>query len=314
MSAAPAPPGVRLRAGVLGRPIAHSLSPTLHGAAYAALGLPVVYDRHDLGPDGLPAFVRDRLGRASGATGSGVADPGEDWLGVSVTMPLKTAVVSEADVLTDRVRLLGVANTLVRDHPDHPGALLAHNTDVDGVVGALRTAGLDPAARGGAMGVLGNGGTAAAAVLAAWQLGADAVAFGVREPSRAADVADLAAGLGLRVEVMAQAELLALAPDLRALVATLPPRAADPLAPCLPEGGALPPLLDAAYDPWPSALAHAWSGHGGAVVSGVAMLLHQGVEQVRLFTGRPRREAGAPEPDWAAVTAAAARALGVAGA
>ncbi|MEX3566103.1 shikimate dehydrogenase, partial [Micrococcus endophyticus] len=78
----------------------------------------------------------------------------------------------------------------------------------------------------------------------------------------------------------------------------------------VPVGAALPPLLDAAYDPWPSALASAWTEAGGAVASGLSMLLHQGVEQVRLFIARPRAAAGMPEPDWAAVTRAAARALG----
>jgi shikimate dehydrogenase len=78
----------------------------------------------------------------------------------------------------------------------------------------------------------------------------------------------------------------------------------------VPADAALPPLLDAAYDPWPSVLAAAWSREGGPVASGLSMLLHQGVEQVRLFTARPRAAAGMPEPDWAAVTRAAADALG----
>ena len=57
-------------------------------------------------------------------------------------------------------------------------------------------------------------------------------------------------------------------------------------------------------------LAAAWSQKGGPVASGLSMLLHQGIEQVRLFTARPRAAAGMPEPDWAAVTRAAADALG----
>lgn len=299
-----------LRAGVLGRPIAHSLSPVLHAAAYAELGLGVHYGRHELGPEDVAGFVRPRLGGPAGAGTPDLLGRGEDWLGVSVTMPLKAAVVAQAGVLSERVRLLGVANTLVRDHPEHPGRLWAHNTDVDGVTGALRAGGLADAA-GGAVGVLGNGGTAAATVLAAHLLGADTLVLGVRDPARAADTAALAAGLGLTVRILGQDALVDEAPGLRAVVSTLPPRAADPLAARVPPGAALPPLLDAAYDPWPSVLARAWSAQGGPVVSGIAMLLHQGVAQARLFTERPRAARGDAEPDWGAVTAAAGRALGL---
>lgn len=134
--------------------------------------------------------------------------------------------------------------------------------------------------------------------------------FGVRDAARAAEVTALADALGLRWETIGQPDLLRRAPGLRAVVATLPPRAADVLAAHVPADAALPPLLDAAYDPWPSVLASAWSREVGPVASGLSMLLHQGIEQVRLFTARPRAAAGMPEPDWAAVTRAAADALG----
>ncbi|MGW3945033.1 shikimate dehydrogenase [Micrococcus luteus] len=309
-ASAGAPAAPRLRAAVLGRPIAHSLSPVLHGAAYGVLGLDVDYRRRDLGEDEVGAFVAGRLGAPRTADGGDAAARGEDWLGCSVTMPLKRAVVGCAGRVSERVRLLGTANTLVRDHPEHPGLVSAENTDVDGILGALASAGLAERGSGGAVGILGNGGTATAAVLAAATLGADEVVFGVRDAARAAEVTALADALGLAWRTVGQPELAAAAPGLRAVVATLPPRAADPLAAHVPVGAALPPLLDAAYDPWPSALASAWTEAGGAVASGLSMLLHQGVEQVRLFTARPRAAAGMPEPDWAAVTRAAARALG----
>lgn len=300
-----------LHAAVLGRPIAHSLSPVLHAAAYRVIGLDVDYGRRDLGQDAVLAFAAAHLGPPGRADGGAAADRGEDWLGCSVTMPLKRAVVAAAGHRSDRVRLLGTANTLVRDHPDWPGAVHAENTDVDGILGALADAGLDRSGTGGALGVLGNGGTATAAVLAAADLGVEEVVFGVREPARAAEVSALCDALGLGARTVAQAELVACAPQMRAVVATLPPRAADALAVDVPAGAVLPPLLDAAYDPWPSVLAAAWAREGGAVASGISMLLHQGIEQVRLFTARPRAAAGALEPDWAAVTSAAARALGL---
>ncbi|UBH23787.1 shikimate dehydrogenase [Micrococcus porci] len=303
--------GATFRAAVLGRPIAHSLSPVLHAAAYRALGLDVDYGRADLGEEEVGPWLAARLG-APGSAARPAGPSGGDWLGVSVTMPLKPAVVPLADELSARVRELGVANTLVRDHPDHPGSLLAHNTDVDGIVRALAERGLDAGAGGGAVGILGNGGTATAAVAAASLLRAETVVLGVRDAGRARDVVALADRLGLGVRVEAQDALVRQAADLRAVVATLPPRAADPLADKVP-AGVLPPLLDAAYDPWPSAIARAWSAAGGGVASGLSMLLHQGVEQVRLFTERPRRAAGGVEPDWAEVTAAASRALGLPG-
>ena len=156
-----------LRAAVLGRPIAHSLSPVLHTAAYRVLGLDVDYGRRDLGEDEVLAFAAEHLGAPGTADGGAAAARGQDWLGCSVTMPLKRAVVAAAGHVSDRVRLLGSANTLVRDHPSAPGVVHAENTDVDGILGALAAAGLDRAARGGTVGVLGNGGTATAAVLAA---------------------------------------------------------------------------------------------------------------------------------------------------
>lgn len=293
-----AEPTPRWRAGVLGHPISHSKSPALHAAAYHALGLDIDYRAHDVTPDQLAGFVGG-FGNVSGA----------DWLGVSVTMPLKAPMVGLMDSVSPRVARLGVLNTVVRGAN---GALTGHNTDVDGIVRSLDVAGFDRAATGGRMGILGGGGTAAAAVAAAGQLGLVGVDLFVRNPDRAADNAVLARSLGLDTAVRLLTDFPTAAPGVRAVVATLPPHAADPTAAALtaagpvPAGG-LPPLLDAAYDPWPSALASAWSGHGGQVVSGLEMLLYQAVEQVRLFTARLRP--GSVEPDWQAVTGAMAAAV-----
>ncbi len=130
--------------------------------------------------------------------------------------------------------------------------------------------------------ILGGGGTAAAAVAGLHLLGAARVDVFVRSPGRAGGLVDVGAGLGIVVEVHPWSG----APDALAVadvvVSTLPPHAADPVAPYLrrPVSGI---LLDVAYDPWPSALATAWAGAGGAVVPGLEMLLYQAVEQVRLF-------------------------------
>lgn len=320
---------MHLHAAVIGQPIAHSLSPDLHRAAYAHLGLPLEYGREDLAPEELDGFL---------------AACAPEYVGLSVTMPHKQAAAAAAAERSARVELLGAANTLVWGHPEHPGGAgpWAHNTDVEGIVGALRFAGLRPLAGADTVGVVGNGGTAAAAVLAASLLDAGRVEFFVRSPERAAPLAALARECGLETGIRGLDELAAAAPCLGAVVCTLPPRAADPLAALVAEAhgragataptprvqaaagatpvpaAALPPLLDVAYDPWPSAIGTAWQEAGGTVVSGLEMLLYQAVEQVRLFAAAAVARGAEPalrerveQADWAEVTGVMARAIGL---
>ncbi|PNL18090.1 shikimate dehydrogenase [Micrococcus sp. FDAARGOS_333] len=328
-------------AAVIGRPIDHSLSPQLHRAAYAHLGLPIDYGRQDLAPEELDGFL---------------AACRDGYVGLSVTMPHKQAAAAAATSRSARVQLLGAANTLVWGHPEHRHHGLgdtdrgsgngaahqadevgpwAHNTDVEGIVGALRFAGLRPLTGAETVGVVGNGGTASAAVLAASVLKAGRIDLFVRSAERAAPLVALARECGMQAQVRGLDELAAAAPGLASVVCTLPPRAADPLAeqlasahrdgdvPAAADGtvrgdAGLPPLLDAAYDPWPSAIACAWQDAGGAVVSGVEMLLYQAVEQVRLFAAAAvaqGAEAALRErverADWAEVTDVMARAVGL---
>lgn len=298
-------------AAVIGHPIAHSLSPALHRAAYAHLGLPLDYGRRDLEPGELEGFL------AACADGTAASAP---WVGLSVTMPHKQAVAAAAATRSPRVELLGAANTLVWGHPEHGAGPWAHNTDVEGITGALRFAGLPALTGAETVGVVGNGGTAAAAVLAASLLDAGRVAFFVRSPERAAPLEDLARDCGLAADVHGLDELTRTAGDLAAVVCTLPPRAADPLAEEVADAGEVvpPPLLDAAYDPWPSAIARSWQAAGGAVVSGLEMLLYQAVEQVRLFAAaavvhgaEPALRERVEQADWTEVTAVMARAIGL---
>jgi shikimate dehydrogenase len=138
-----------MRCAVLGSPIAHSLSPALHRAAYAELGLDWTYDAVEVRSAELPAFL-DGLG--------------EEWRGLSLTMPLKRAVVGLVDSLDDWSRLSGVANTVVLGE----GGRAGHNTDIPGAVGALGervSAPLRSAV------VLGGGATAASVLLALAELG-----------------------------------------------------------------------------------------------------------------------------------------------
>lgn len=267
------------RAAVLGHPISHSKSPALHLAAYAELGEEIDYSAIDVTEESLPAFMASVRGE-------------QGWCGLSVTMPLKKAMVREVDEVRGVARVLGVINTVVFDGEGAPRRRIGYNTDVAGIVNALRNAG---AAEAPAAAVLGGGGTAAAAVAALQELGATSVDVYVRDTGRAAEARAAARGLAMDIAVRPMAEAVSgmLAADV--VVSTLPPRAADGMAGELEGLGVTTEgvLLDVAYDPWPSRIAVAWRKGGGKVVPGLEMLLYQAVEQVRYFTGR--EDASSPE-------------------
>ena len=252
----------RRRAAVLGHPIAHSLSPALHRAAYDQLGLDWDYDAVDVTAEGLPGFV-------------GGLD--RSWVGLSLTMPLKQAVLPLLDEIDPVAAATGAANTVVvRD-----GRLLGWNTDVEGIVAALSEAGVEGGI--GRATVLGGGATARSAVAALARLGAVDILLVARRPESSDDVRACADRLAVRLEVVGW-ERAAGALDAPVVVSTVPAGAADALTGSVPASPGA--LLDVVYAPWPTPLAGAWSAAGGATASGLAMLLHQAVAQVRLFTGR----------------------------
>jgi shikimate dehydrogenase len=243
-----------VRAAVLGRPVGHSLSPVLHGAAYRALGLDWTYTAIDCGAEDLPGVL---------------AGLGPEWVGLSLTMPLKRVALAAADDVDPLAAAVGAANTLLLG-----GRRRAYNTDVGGLAAALREAGV--AAPGSAV-VLGAGGTAQAALAALAALGLRRSVVLVRDPARAGALTATAGRLGIEVELRAGLPGPVPAADL--VISTLPAGAADGLRP--PAGAA---VLDVVYAPWPTPFAAAATG---PVVSGLAMLLHQAAAQVALMTGRP---------------------------
>jgi shikimate dehydrogenase len=247
------------KAGVLGRPIAHSLSPVLHRAGYAALGLDWTYDTIDCGVAELPAVLAARA----------------DWAGFSATMPLKHALLDVAAAVRPLAAAVGAANTLL---PDVTG-WIADNTDVGGIVAALREHAVTPST----VTVLGAGGTAQAVLAALRDLGVDTCNVLVREPARAAALRATAERLGVNVHV---GTLGAAATGLAAslVVSTLPPGAADPFA--ARAWTAQQAVLDVVYTPWPTPLAAAAAAAGATVVSGALMLLHQAALQLELMTGQ----------------------------
>lgn len=279
-------------AGVAGHPIGHSLSPRLHAAAYRALGEAIDYRALDLEEGELTAEV-------------GLLREDPQWRGLSVTMPLKSEAAELADGLTEVAGAVGTVNTLV---PRPDGTLLGHNSDVSGIAAALRAAGPLPSAPQAA--VLGGGGTSTAALAALRQLGAGSVDLWVRSEARARRAVEAADRLGLPMKLRPWDEAAELLAGYDLVVATLPPRGADELAAGFASvrgRSARGVLLDAAYDPWPSALARAWRQAGGAVVPGLDMLVLQALDQIRLFTGR---RIGQTLPDELAVIEALCAAAG----
>ena len=271
------------RAYVLGHPIAHSLSPALHRAAYAYLGeANLEYDRRDTLPDDLPAIMRGVRNPAGTEEAPYIA-------GLSVTMPLKTAVIQYCDELSETARVTGAVNTV---YP-RGERVLGDNTDVIGIVNALLHAGLKPNHERDEPAVIGGGATAISALTALHKLGYRRASVYARSLHKLGSVQEAAERLGVQLSTVALAEFPAEQKARRhnPVISTLPARAADEWASQLSglKGASAthrPVLLDVAYNPWPSALASAWEASGGAVVSGLEMLLYQAVEQVLLFTDR----------------------------
>jgi shikimate dehydrogenase len=261
-----------LNAAVLGSPIAHSLSPVLHRAAYRALGLrDWRYAAHEVDEEGFLPFV---------------AGLDETWRGLSLTMPLKEVAFEVAADISPTALTTGAINTLVRRET---GEWDAHNTDVHGVVAALGSVALQGAGATDAprsATVLGSGATARSAIAALAELGVRHVRLAVRSGVRPATTR-MAADLGLQVEQVSLEDW----PDGGGLVvSTLPAGGSATAAAALEdhrlEGHRLEgTLLDVVYADWPTRLSRAAEAAGLTVVSGLDMLVHQAAEQVRLMTG-----------------------------
>ncbi|MGN7701185.1 shikimate dehydrogenase [Cellulosimicrobium sp. 22601] len=272
MSAARAP----RRAAVLGHPVAHSLSPVLHRAAYEALGLDGwSYEAIDTTEEQLPTLV-------NGLDAS--------WAGLSLTMPLKHAVIPLLDHIDPLANVVGAVNTLVvQPTGGRRPTFVGTNTDVHGLVAALREGLGERGARTAV--VLGAGATAASTLAALAELGCTAPTVLVRSLGRTGTLQRAAHRMGVepRFEILdSSPALVARLRQAEVVVATLPSRAADPVADALAQAAprVTGVLLDVVYDPRPTALSAAWAAAGGIVVGGERMLLHQAAEQVRLMTGK----------------------------
>jgi shikimate dehydrogenase len=263
----PSPSGAARRCAVLGSPIRHSLSPVLHQAAYDELGLGWSYEACEVDVAGLPTFL-DGLGPV--------------WRGLSLTMPLKRAVLPLVDEIGESARRAGAANTVLLGE----GRRVGHNTDVPGAVEAVRERWTGPLSRAV---LLGGGATAASLVLALADLGCRSVTLLVRDDSRAAETVAVAARhpAGPEIEVR-RIGGPAPAPAADIVVSTIP--AAAQTADLLDVAGRAGVVFDVVYDPWPTPLAAQTIERGQVLVTGLDLLVHQAVLQVELMTG----VAGAP--------------------
>lgn len=262
-------------AGIIGDPVRHSLSPTIHNAAFAAVGLDWAY----------LAFEVPRGG--AGAAIDAVRALGLD--GLNVTMPHKAEVAVAVDRLSPAAEELGAVNTVVRVGPARDGSVLVgENTDGDGFVNALRIdEGVDPA--GMRCLVVGAGGAARSVVRALGLAGAAEIVVVARRPEAAATVVALAptARLGAVDEA-----------DAADLVANATPVGMEEVVDLDPANGGVPALpvpadrlgpgqlvVDLVYHPLVTPFVRAARERGAAATNGIGMLVHQAAISFRLWTG-----------------------------
>ena len=276
-----------MKAAVLGSPIAHSLSPILHRAGYAALGLTGwTYTAIECAEAGLPELV---------------ASCGLEWAGLSLTMPLKRAVLPLLDTTEPLAAAVGSVNTVVFARGRRHG----YNTDVPGMVAAMAEAGL--ATPRSAL-ILGAGATACSALAVLKDVGLPAVTVAVRDPARAVGLLEVAARLPVHVDLLPLAAAADMSPPPELLISTVPAGAADFLAEKIEAGQPVPPhVFDVVYARWPTPLAGAAQKAGATVVGGFDLLLHQAVGQFELMTGHlapldAMRTAGQAELDRRSAT------------
>jgi len=281
------PPGAgSRRLAVLGKPIAHSRSPQLQLAAYRELGLTDwTYERSEVDEAALPDFL---------------ASLDSSWRGLSLTMPLKEAVIPLLDELDQLATRTGAVNTVVLDDG---GRRLGWNTDVGGIVRAFAERGVRPAS----VLLLGTGATARSTLAAFAELGVAKVLVAGRSADRVGEVVAVAEGWGVSAAAFEPGlDLTGLPPEIDLIASSLPREAEVGLPAAVPMGVS---LFDVAYGVEPGPLTRAWrdAGESARIVSGLDLLVHQALLQVRLFTAGDLEQ---PLPDEAAVLRAMRAAVG----
>ena len=245
------------RLGVLGSPIAHSLSPTVQLSAYHELGLDWSYEAIEVREGGLETFLRK-------------CD--SSWQGLSLTMPLKAEAIIACDAVDSLARQVNAANTITWSS----SKTQAHNTDVSGFYNALK---LQDAIGVDSVAILGGGATARSAVAAVSKFASKITVY-IRDPRREESLIQ-AKGDGRSTLKMAHWDQAHEGLTAPLVISTTPRAVTDSLAGSIPIKPGI--LFESLYDPWPTSLVSHWRRSGGRVVGGLELLVEQGIEQLKLF-------------------------------
>ena len=243
-----------IRAAVLGSPIAHSLSPTIHQKAYEILGWQWQYSKFEVASGGLPEFLKRDL---------------SEFRGLSLTMPLKEEAIALLDTVSDLARRVNAANTVVFDELGTHG----FNTDVQGFVDALKNQQIIIPER---VAILGGGATARSAIAAV-----DAQTKRIDVYSRSAHRARALVNAAEKAIVSVHSwDKVSGAFDAELVISTTPRGATDNLM--IPRKPGT--LFESLYDPWPTPLVHRWELAGGKVVDGLELLVWQAIGQLEIMS------------------------------
>ena len=247
-----------IRAAVLGSPISHSLSPRLHAAAYKYLGIEGSYVSFEVSSGNLKKFLSDK---ESG------------WSGFSLTMPLKEEALTCAAVIDPLVQKIGCGNTLVKRN----GKWHLYSTDVLGFQNSFKAKNVNIPS---SVLIIGSGATARAAV-AAFDDKNTQIQILHRNVDREVSLQSAVLNSSLKFHMWGE-KLDFKTFDL--VINTTPKFILDELSKDI-SGKPKGVFFDVIYEPWPTDFANNWSSNGGEVISGLELLIAQGVEQVKIFTG-----------------------------
>ena len=257
--------------GVIGFPIAHSLSPVMQNAALRQAGLAYSYIAMPVSPGDLPTAV------------AGLKSLG--FRGFNVTIPHKTAILPLLDAIDEDARMIGAVNTVVCED----GRLVGHNTDATGFIGALRERSFSAA--GKRVVILGAGGAARAALWGLIKEKAAAVALGVRNVRKAQDlVRSFRPFLSVVAFDWQEASFRQALSEAELLVNATPLGMSPAVEGCPPvDWSALPAgtlVYDIIYTPKETYLLREAARRGHPVLNGAMMLVGQGAAAFRYWTGQ----------------------------
>lgn len=246
-----------IRGAVLGSPISHSLSPILHRTAYEKLGVHGQYQAIDVTKEKLKEFI---------------AGLDEAWTGLSLTMPLKEEILSIADEVDELALRINSANTLIRSSVGWK----ALSTDVNGFTQALIAHGVTDFKT---VIILGSGATARAAAASCDAPHREIIIIH-RSPHREAAMRKAVTHANLEF-VDWDSDLT----EVDLLINATPAGVADAYSEKL-DGPIQGVFFEALYKPWPTKMLAKWRALGGFGIDGLDLLIHQGIDQVEIMTGK----------------------------